>query len=107
MYPAPFWPQQNWTCYQNSRLHRKLAGLRNPIIQTIGCYKLSGTVAFALQAGIGRIRGVAGINQVAGGKIQRVSATRKVNGLDNGRLYTGGLLRILPLSIYTLPPHSL
>jgi len=27
--------------------------LSKPIIQRIGCYKLSGTVVFALQAGIG------------------------------------------------------
>ncbi len=36
-------------------------------IQIIGCNAHSSTVSFALQAGIGRIRGVAGINQVAGG----------------------------------------
>jgi len=65
-----------------------MACLMNCIIQTFGCYKLSGTVSLALRAGIGRIRGVARINQVAGGKIQRVYATSKVNGLDNGRLYT-------------------
>ncbi len=41
---------------------------------------------------------MAGTNSVAGGKIQRVYTTSNVNGLDNGRLYTGGLLRILPLS---------
>ena len=44
------------------------------------CYKLSGTVSFVLQAGMGRIRDVAGINQVVGGKIQRVYTTSKVNG---------------------------
>jgi hypothetical protein len=33
--------------------HRKFACLRKPIIQTFGCYKFSGTVSFALQAGIG------------------------------------------------------
>ena len=48
--------------------------LDNLFVDTVG------KVAFALQAGIGRIRGVAGINQVAGGKIQRVYTTSKVNG---------------------------
>ncbi len=54
-----------------------------------------------LQAGIGRIRGGAGINQVAGGKMQRVCTTSKVNGWHNGQLYAGGFLRTLPLSF----PH--
>ncbi len=62
------------------------------------CYKLSGTVSFVLQSRIGRMRGVAAIDQVAGGKIQRVYTTSEVNGQHNGRLYTGGFLRILPLS---------
>jgi len=39
-------------CCHYAGLHRKLAGLSKPIIQMIGCYKLSGTVVFALQAGI-------------------------------------------------------
>ena len=38
---------QRQVCYRNARLHRKLVGLRKPVIQMIGCYKISGLASFA------------------------------------------------------------
>jgi len=48
--PTPA-PSRKKICCRNVALHRRLACLRKSIVQTSGCYKFSGTMSFALQAG--------------------------------------------------------
>lgn len=42
-----------WICCRSVGLHRRLTCLRKPIVQTFGRYNFSGTVPFALPAGMG------------------------------------------------------